>query len=361
MKRLPKKAIELVVDVHSHAQLKTAVRFGAGAIVLGQKSLISGQRWRAEELETGILFAHQNACRVFLDLSGQLSSDQVKEIKKVLLRKIPLGIDALLISNEGLLFQLQGLERNLPIHFYCHSAIHNIQQIYFWKNQGVERLFMPPLSNLLQITQLIQASNKIMDFELQLHGPLNPLNLQDIGDTSILYSERLDLCTIQHIPALIKTGAVGFRIVDQNYSQYDLAILCKIYRQALDTAVANPKRYRVLPQWQYELEKIRHQPYSSAAYWGAESTLRFENLHERLHSHYETIGKTLGYHEQSGEVEIALSQMAQPAEMLRILDPHLREILTLQAPALALKSKKFKLPCATVITPNSLVCRSHTP
>ena len=361
MKRLPKKAIELVVDVRNHAQLKTAVRFGAGAIVIGQKSLISNQRWHAEELETGILFAHQNACRVFLDLSGQLTSSQVKEIKKVLFRKIPLGIDALLISDEGLLFQLQNLERNLPIHFYCHSAIHNIQQIYFWKNQGVERLFMPPLSNLLQITQLIQESSKIMDFELQLHGPLNPLDLQDIGDSSILYSERLDLCTIQHIPALLKTGALGFRIIDHNYSQYDLAILCKIYRQALDTAATNPKRYRVLPEWQYEIEKIRHQPYSTAAYWGAESKVRFDNLHERRHSHYETIGKTLGYDVQNSEVEIALTHSVEPSEMLRILDPHLREILALQAPQQPLKSKKFKLNSAIAITPNSLVCRNYTP
>lgn len=134
MKRLPKKAIELVVICTATPSSKPPCVFGAGAIVLGQKSLISGQHWRAEEIETGILFAHQNACRVFLDL-GQLSSDQVKEIKKVLLRKVPLGIDALLISNEGLLFQLQGLERNLPIHFSATAPSTTFNKFIFGKTR----------------------------------------------------------------------------------------------------------------------------------------------------------------------------------------------------------------------------------
>ena len=45
------------------------------------------------------------------------------------------------------------------------------------------------------------------------------------------------------------------------------ATVTKVYREAVDSYLADPEHYEVKPEWIEELEKISHRPYTEVSPW----------------------------------------------------------------------------------------------
>lgn len=72
-----------------------------------------------------------------------------------------------------------------------------------------------------------------------------------------------DLCLLDHLPDLIKSGVKSLKIEGRMKSVHYVATVVSVYRKAIDAYLRDPEHFSVLPEWQEELLKISHRPYTT--------------------------------------------------------------------------------------------------
>ena len=95
-------------------------------------------------------------------------------------------------------------------------------------------------------------------------GQYMPIAEDDRG-TYIFNSK--DLCTIEHIPAMINSGVSALKIEGRMKGINYLASVVKVYREAIDRYVQDPAEYSISPEWLIELAKINHRGYCTGFYF----------------------------------------------------------------------------------------------
>ena len=67
---------------------------------------------------------------------------------------------------------------------------------------------------------------------------------------------------LKYIPDLVEAGVDSLKIEGRMKSVHYAATVTKVYREAVDSYLADPEHYEVKPEWIEELEKISHRPYT---------------------------------------------------------------------------------------------------
>ncbi|MCK4401638.1 U32 family peptidase C-terminal domain-containing protein, partial [bacterium] len=83
------------------------------------------------------------------------------------------------------------------------------------------------------------------------------------GERGTFIFNSKDLCLIEHIPEIFKTGVNAVKIEGRMKSLYYIACVVRIYRTAIDAYASNPKKYRFKKIWMDELKKISHRGYTT--------------------------------------------------------------------------------------------------
>jgi putative protease len=87
---------------------------------------------------------------------------------------------------------------------------------------------------------------------------------QDETGTYVFSSK--DMCMIEHIPELMKSGITSFKIEGRMKSAYYAAVTANAYRIAIDRYLENPEGYAFDPLLLRELESVSHREYATG-YW----------------------------------------------------------------------------------------------
>jgi len=82
---------------------------------------------------------------------------------------------------------------------------------------------------------------------------------------TFIYNSK-DLCSIEYIPDIIKSGVTSLKIEGRMKSSYYVATVVKAYREAIDAYFQNPESYRYDPKWLAELSKASHREYTTGFY-----------------------------------------------------------------------------------------------
>ena len=82
---------------------------------------------------------------------------------------------------------------------------------------------------------------------------------------------------IEHIPELVKSGIMSFKIEGRMKSSYYVATAVKAYREALDSYLADPEGYVFQQKWMDYLLKASHRRYSTGFYFGEKGKQIFES------------------------------------------------------------------------------------
>ena len=90
------------------------------------------------------------------------------------------------------------------------------------------------------------------------------LQVFEDGEFTSVMSSR-DLCMIEHIPELIAAGVDAWKIEGRMKSQYYVATVTRIYREAIDTFFENGE-YQ--DKWLEELGKISNRGYNTGFFFG---------------------------------------------------------------------------------------------
>ncbi|MFC1496719.1 peptidase U32 family protein, partial [Candidatus Margulisiibacteriota bacterium] len=353
------KKLELLSPAGSLEKLETAIRFGADAVYVGAGpySLRTGKtNFSISNLKQGLVFAHKNKAKVYLAMNIYAFDEDMKKMKDYLIKAIAAGIDAVIVSDPGVVKTTRDL--SVPIHLSTQANTLNSEAVRFWQKNGVKRIILGREVSLKQARQ-IKKNNPKMEIELFIHGAMcmsysgrcllskhmtgrsanrgectHPCRWEyqlketerpneeftieeDQNGTYIMNSK--DLCMIKYINKIKKTGIDSVKIEGRMKSPYYVALTTKIYREAIDSRKYNPN-------WQKELEKLSHRPYSTGFYLEEDDHENFRNgSNER---NYTFIGTAVKHGQASNTIEINSRNYFAVGDKLDIIDPKAKEVKT---------------------------------
>ena len=134
---------ELLIPAGSLEVLKTAVRYGADAVYIGGEAF--GLRAKAHnftlpEMEEGIQFAHAHDCKVYLTVNIFAHNADLSGIREYFRSLQNISIDALIISDPGVVMLAKELLPNVEIHISTQANNTNYETYKFWYQLGAKRV-----------------------------------------------------------------------------------------------------------------------------------------------------------------------------------------------------------------------------
>lgn len=364
---LPAKKVELLCPGGDLEKLKQAIRYGADACYIAGQAY--GLRTRAgnftpEEMVEALDFAHSHGAKVYV-VANLLAHEGEDAAAADYFRTLEnLGVDAVLISDPGLIAICQEVTPNLPIHLSTQASALNYRTLNFWQEQGLERVVLGRETSLEEIKELKARCS--IELEYFVHGAMcvsysgrcvlsNHLLLRDANrggcaqpcrwiydlygpaacgspllakrPTKEKASERAsfaqitseqaasksdieqdlpfslsaaDLALIDYLPELIEAGVDSLKIEGRMKSLHYVATVTNVYRAAIDCYYADPEAYRPDPDWKRELAKAAQRQFSTGFLLGRPTAEAQSYVDQSQAKDYSFVGLVLDYDRESG-------------------------------------------------------------
>ena len=289
---------ELLAPAGSLEKAKTAFKYGADAVYMGTSNLSLRSRVTVDddELIKTIEYAHSINKKVYAALNIYARDNMYEEIENQINILKKAKVDALIISDGGIVEMARTLAPEIPIHISTQANVTSYHTSNFWKKNGAERVILARELNKEEIKEI--KNNTDLEIEIFVHGAIcysysgrcnlsdflafrcgnlgdcaqscrwaynmyieeknNPGNLmpveQDQNGTYILSSK--DLCLIKEIPEIVDMGIDSLKIEGRLKTEYYLATVISAYRNAIDDYIKNPEEYDYT-KYLKELEKTK--------------------------------------------------------------------------------------------------------
>ncbi len=162
---------ELLVPVGNFACLPYAVFNGCDAIYLAGKKYGArayADNFTDEELKKAVSFCHLYGVKVYVAINVMLFERELNAVLEYLHFLVSINVDALIVSDLGLIATIHELYPNLEIHASTQAHTFNVSQIKFLKELGVKRVVVDRELSLKEIKKL----ENIIDIEVFIHGAL---------------------------------------------------------------------------------------------------------------------------------------------------------------------------------------------
>ncbi len=296
---------ELLIPAGNLEKLQTALLYGADAIYVGVAGLslrAGSAEMSMPDLAAGVNKAHAKGVKVFAAVNTFARNADLEQAKKIIPALAAIGVDALIVSDPGMLRLIRRLSPQLPLHLSTQANTTNIEAVRFWLDQGVRRIILARELNLKDVGEIAAAVPE-MELEIFIHGamcmaysgrcylsafrnrrsanegdcsqpcrweyllhestrPDDPLILQEDQRYSYLLSSR-DLCLIEYLPEVLASGVTSLKIEGRMKSAYYVAVVTRTYRQALDALIQQKEKYKCRQEWIDELTKISNRGYTT--------------------------------------------------------------------------------------------------
>jgi len=159
---------------------------GANAIYVGLKGH-SSRPARADltlkEIENAVELCHANGARLHVAINGGIANDDFSEVKRSLSTLEKYGVDAVIISDWGMLKQASQLLNTTELHASTLLGVYNVETVRILKNMGVTRVV---LSTNLFIDEIIAIMSGVPDMEYEI-----------VADGGICYNDNR-ICELSH-------------------------------------------------------------------------------------------------------------------------------------------------------------------
>lgn len=291
---------ELLAPAGSFEKAKEAYIYGADAVYCGTGAL--SLRSRAEvnndDLAKTIEYAHSIGKKVYTTINIYAPDNVYDDIVEQVKMLDKLKVDAVIVSDGGVVEIIKETAPNIPIHISTQANTLSSHTAKFWQKNGASRIILSREMNKEDIRNLINNIPKELETEIFVHGAIcwaysgrcylsdylanrnanlgdcaqscrwaynvyieeknNPGNMMPVEDdengTYILSSK--DLCLIRSIPEIIEMGVTSLKIEGRLKSEYYVASVVNVYRNAIDDYIKDPKNYDY-KKYLVELEKVK--------------------------------------------------------------------------------------------------------
>ena len=356
------KKIELLAPAGSYEKAKIAFKYGADAVYCGTSSL--SLRTRADmdndDLIKTIKYAHSIGKRVHVTLNIFAWDDKYEEIIEMAKILNEVKPDAIIAADGGVIETLKQYAPNVPIHVSTQANIVSLRDCNFWYKNGAKRVIMAREMNKEQLRYIMENKPKDLEVEMFGHGSicfafsgrcflsdflcgrsanlgdcsqscrwsynlyaeeknnpggLMPIEINEHG-TSIFSSK--DLCLLKEIPEIIDMGIDSLKIEGRLKTEYYIASVINVYRNAIDDYMKNPDNYDYT-KYLKEIEKVKTREFTTF-YFNDRNNRNVQDYSGRQYNeNYEFGGKVVEYDEEKSTIEI--KNKLQIGDELEIIVP----------------------------------------
>ena len=270
--------VELLAPAGSLEKAKIAFMYGADAVYAGtaKLSLRSRAELNDDSLEETIKYAHSIGKKVYVALNIYANDKDYNEIKEQVLRLKEVKADAIIASDPGVIMQIRKLAPEIDIHISTQANTVSLQSAMFWREFGAKRVILSRELSKEQIEYIMKNKPKDLEVEMFIHGAIcyaysgrcylskylanrcanqgdcaqpcrwqykitaqevnNPdskINVDYDEKGTYLFSSK-DMCLIKQIPTIIDMGVDSLKIEGRLKTDYYLATVVRVYRNAID-------------------------------------------------------------------------------------------------------------------------------
>lgn len=367
---------ELLAPAGDLEKLKWADAYGADAVYFGYKNFslrnFAGN-FDLSEAEEGIKYLHKNNKKAYLTLNIYPYSKEFDELLKIAKIFENLSIDALIVSDLGVLFELKKAKIKTPIHISTQANTLNFQTINAYKELGVKRVNLARELSFEQIKE-IQKNLKGIETEVFIHGAVcfsysgrcaisdymtgrsanrgecthpcrwkyslveekRPGEYHDVFEDSrgLYFFNSSDLALFNYMDRLKDIGVNSFKIEGRMKTIHYLASVISLYRKILDGENISKERALEL------LARVSTRGYSEGFMKGSIERDDYKTDDSRAFSNSEFVANTLYYDKEKEETVLRARNRIFAGEELELLSPGLElSTIKISSPIVKLEKK----------------------
>jgi putative protease len=363
------KKPEILAPAGNMEKLKAAIAFGADAVYLAGVSF--GMRSAAgnfteEELFEAAKYCHEHGVKMYVTVNTMPHTNEYKRLEGHLKTLERAGADALIISDLGVFMMAKEVVPNMTLHVSTQASVVSARTCTEWYKLGAKRVILARELTLAEITEIKENIPSDLEIEAFVHGSMcvaysgrcllsNYMTGRDAnrgacaqpcrweykvytaeieevkrqGEKFALIEEEgqtytfssRDLCMIEHIPELVKSGICSLKIEGRMKSSCYVGAVVNAYRMAIDTYFKNPEGYVYDPQWLSELESVSHRQYDTGFFF-AETGDRSKICDEPGYiKEQAALGVCTGYDESTHRAFFTQKNKFSVGEKVELLSP----------------------------------------
>ncbi|WP_139904435.1 peptidase U32 family protein [Clostridium thermarum] len=314
------KKPEILAPAGNLEKLKTAIDFGADAVYLGGNKLnlrAFADNFSNEELAEGIKYAHDRGKKAYVALNVFPHNEDLNGLEEYLTELYNLKVDAAIVADPGIIMTAREVVPDLELHLSTQANNVNHRSAMFWYKQGIKRIVLARELSMKEVIDMRKALPLDLEIEAFVHGSMcmaysgrcllsNFLTGRDANrgacaqpcrykyylteekrpgekyeiledDKGSYIMNSKDLCMIEYIPELVAAGVQSFKIEGRMKSSFYVAVVTKVYREALDAFWEDPQNYSFNKKWLEDLDKVSHRQYYTGFYFGDQNKQVYEN------------------------------------------------------------------------------------
>lgn len=338
---LKKKKVEIVSPASNWPMLVTAVENGASSVYMGIKEFnlrISAPNFSLRELRKVVNYCHQKQVKAYLALNTIIYDRELKQIKKILTKAKEYQVDAIICWDH--LVISEALDLGLNVHLSTQACISNSQAAIFYKKIGVKRIVLARELNLKQIAAI--KKKVAIEIECFIHGAMclslsgrcilsqylfnrsanrgdclqpcrrkyrcldkeEPFEIE-VGDRYILSPK--DLCTIDILDKIIKSGLDAVKIEGRTKSPEYVKVITQCYREAIDAYYQQKYDQKLIDRLFKKLQTVYNRGFSKGFYLGLPSRNDMATTEGSLSSKKKKyVGKVINYYKKAKVAKIVI-------------------------------------------------------
>ncbi|MGL4950301.1 MAG: U32 family peptidase C-terminal domain-containing protein [Mycoplasma sp.] len=293
---------ELLAPAGDVERAKYSLVYGADAVFLGAKQFSLRARasnFEIEDIKSIIKFAHERNKKVYLVTNVICHNFMIKEFKDFFDVITKIGIDAFIVADPFIIYNLRKFYPDVEIHVSTQQSITNSKSAAFFKRAGATRVVLAREMKYEEIELLCEHNNGNVEIEAFIHGAVciaysgrcmmsNNYSLRDANVGGCAQSCRWlykiidsdvnkfftmsakDMSYLLHLNKLMKLDIASFKVEGRMKTINYLTTVMKTYRTAIDSILNNSNCD--MNQLKHSLDTVANRETDSAFLECADST-----------------------------------------------------------------------------------------
>ncbi len=168
-------AVELLSPAGNMEKLRAALRFGADAVYLAGKNFgmrSAADNFTDEELSEAVALAHALGKKIYLTVNTMPHGGEYAQLREYLSGLRGFGIDAVILTDLGVLATVRELLPEMEIHISTQSSIVSPEAAKAWAALGAKRLVLARELSLSEVRAIREALPPDVELEAFIHGSM---------------------------------------------------------------------------------------------------------------------------------------------------------------------------------------------
>lgn len=363
--------VELLAPAGSLEKLKTAIIYGADAVYIGGEAFSlreAAENFSLDDVQEAVDFAHAKNAKVYVALNIFPHNGEIEEILQYAKKIHKIGVDAAIVADLGIFSMLREAVPDLELHVSTQANSVNFMAAAAWYKLGAKRVVLARELSFEEMQTIREKTPIGLELEVFVHGAMcisysgrcllsnymagkdsnqgacaqpcrwkyhlveekRPGEYMPIveNDTGTFIFNSKDLCLIEYLPQLIRSGVTSLKIEGRVKSEYYVASVVKAYREAIDEYYRDGEDYVFDSAHLEELKKISHRDYTTGFALhrpGSDAQVYTSSSYIR---NYDIIGVVLAYDEETGIATVKQRNRFFLGDEIEIIQPMIPGFLT---------------------------------